>query len=279
VSRTVIVGDVHGCVRELEDLLSYVGLCSTDQLVFVGDLVVRGPKPHEVLTLARSLGALAVRGNHEDRLLRWRRAKGTGHPMRIGGVTRRTAEALKSRDWEFIEAMPLWLDLPAHGVRIVHAGVVPGVPIEKQVIRHLMYLRGFSPGSAGPGSAGPGSAGPGSAGPRMEAVEVRGTRSWAHAYGGPEHIVYGHNAQPEPEIAVHATGIDTGVVYGGRLTAMILLEAEHPPPPHERRRVLVSVPARQVYYDKDRRPPNNPAAPSPFRSPAARSPASGRRGV
>lgn len=257
MSRTVIVGDVHGCVRELEDLLSYVGFCAEDRLVFVGDLIVRGPKPHEVLTLARSLKALAVRGNHEDRLLRWRRAKRTGTPMKIGSVTRRTAEALKSRDWEYLEAMPLWLDLPSHGVRIVHAGVVPGVPIEQQHTRHLMYLRGLTTGGDGR--------------PR-EPIEIRGARSWAHAYHGPEHIVYGHNAQPEPEIATHATGIDTGAVYGGRLTAMVLLEGEHPPPPEQRRRVLVSVPARQIYYDKDkdRRPPTNPAAPSPFRSPASR---------
>ena len=71
MGRTIIIGDVHGCARELSDLLGYVGASSTDTIVFVGDLVVRGPLPHEVVSIARSLHAVAVRGNHEDRLLRW----------------------------------------------------------------------------------------------------------------------------------------------------------------------------------------------------------------
>ncbi len=235
MSRTIIVGDVHGCARELEDLLSYVGFGKRDKLVLVGDLVVRGPKPHDVVALARSLGASAVRGNHEDRLLRWKKSRGTAEPYKIGSVTRRTAEALKPRDWEYLEALPLWIDLPLHGVRVVHAGVVPGIAIQEQSPRSLMYLRSLTPES--------------------EPLELRGDRSWAHAYGGPEHIVFGHNALPEPEIAEHATGIDTGVVYGGRLTAMVLIEGERPPPPEQRTRVLVSVPARRAYFVKQKRPP------------------------
>lgn len=237
MGRTIIVGDVHGCVRELEDLLSYVGLGRGDALVMVGDLVVRGPRPHEVVALLRSLGARAVRGNHEDRLLRWRRSLGTAAELSIGNVTRRTAEVLKSRDWEYLETLPLWIDLPDHGIRVVHAGVVPDVPIEEQAPRTLMYVR--------------------SLGPNNEPSDVRSTRSWCHAYGGPEHVVFGHNALPEPEVAEHATGIDTGAVYGGRLTAMVLREGERPPPAAERKTVLVSVPAHRIYFGKPQRPPRD----------------------
>lgn len=234
MGRTIIVGDVHGCVRELEDLLSYVGLSSRDRLVFVGDLIVRGPKPREVVELARRLGALAVRGNHEDRALRFRRSRGTAGELRIGALTRRAVEALRPRDWEYLESLPLWIDLPEHRVRVVHAGVLPGVPIEQQAPRTLMYVRTL--GSAN------------------EPLEVRGERRWAHAYQGEEHIVFGHNALPEPDVAPHATGVDTGVVYGGRLTAMVLRENERVPRPEDRSAVLVSVPAHRVYYEKDKRP-------------------------
>jgi len=232
MGRAVIVGDVHGCIRELEDLLSYVGLSADDQLFFVGDLVVRGPKPHEVVALARAHGAVAVRGNHEDRLLSWRRSKSTSHEMRIGAITRRAAEALKPRDWEYLEAMPLWADLPSHGVRIVHAGVRPGIEIDEQDPRTLMYVRTLDR--------------------HMDPSELRGSVGWAHHYAGPEHIVFGHNASVEPDIAPHATGIDTGAVYGGRLTAMVLREGERPPAPEDRKKVLVSVPSRRVYVEKDR---------------------------
>ncbi|NUP06157.1 MAG: hypothetical protein HOW73_08875 [Polyangiaceae bacterium] len=250
MSRTIIIGDVHGCIRELEDLLSYVGFRKSDRLFFVGDLVVRGPKPHDVIALARSLNAQAVRGNHEDRLLRWRASRRSGIPFKVGSVTRRTAEALKGRDWDFIEAMPLWIDLPEHGVRIVHAGVMPNIPIQEQPPRTLMYLRSLGKNGTEP-------------------LELRGDVSWAQAYPGPDHIVFGHNAQIEPEIAPYATGIDTGVVYGNRLTAMVLMQGERPPPPEHRRRVLVSVPARRAYFVKEPRPPapdGTPSAsrPSPF---------------
>lgn len=228
--RTIIIGDVHGCVRELEDLLSYVGARSQDRVVLVGDLVVRGPEPRRVVALARSLGALAVRGNHEDRLLRWRRSRDTGHELRVGSLTREAGSALKKADWEYLESLPLWVDLPEHGVRVVHAGVVPGLSIEDQDPRTLMYVRTLSA--------------------TREPLEQRGTKSWAHSYEGPEHVVFGHNALPEPEIATHATGIDTGAVYGGRLTAMVLREGERVPPVRDRTSVLVSVPARRAYYAK-----------------------------
>lgn len=244
--RTILIGDVHGCRDELESLLSYVGWTSDDQVVMVGDLVVRGPDPRGTVALVRKIGARAVRGNHEDRLLRWRRSraqkkalKGLARPTgpKIGPLTRRTAEALRGKDWEYLEAMPLWLDLPEHGVRVVHAGVAPGIPMEDQDPRVLMYIRSLSRDAPGwP----------------LEPSEDRGSRSWAHFYLGPEHVVFGHNAQPEPELASYATGIDTGAVYGGRLTAMVLRAGEQVPPRKDRAAVLVSVPSRRAYFERSR---------------------------
>jgi hypothetical protein len=234
MARTIVVGDVHGCRAELEDLLGYIGLNRDDRLVFVGDLIVRGPDPRGTLDLLQKLHAESVRGNHEDRLLRWRRAQ---KKPKLGPTTRATASRLREKDWEFIEDFPLWLDIPEHNLRVVHAGVVPGLPIEAQDPRSVMYLRTLT--RAAPGWP-------------LEASEDRGPKSWAHSYDGPEHIVFGHNATPEPEIAVYATGIDTGAVYGGRLTAMVLRAGEDVPPPDERRAVLVSVPSRRAYYERSR---------------------------
>jgi hypothetical protein len=233
MGRTIIIGDVHGCRRELEDLLSYIGYNRGDRLVFVGDLVVRGPDPRGTLELIRKLRAESVRGNHEDRLLRWRRGSKKA-PVKIGPVTKATATQLKEKDWEYLEDLPLWIDIAEHGIRVVHAGVVPGLPIEEQDPRAVMYLRTLT--RAAPGWP-------------LEASEDRG-RSWAHSHPGPEHIVFGHNAQPEPEIAVHATGIDTGAVYGGRLSAMVLRPGEEIPPPSDRRSIIVSVPSRRAYVTR-----------------------------
>jgi hypothetical protein len=228
--RTIIVGDLHGCRQELRDLLSYVGFSRGDRLVSVGDVVVRGPDPHGTIALLRQKDARGVRGNHEERLLAVRHARAKDLPASIGGATRRAARALKPRDWAWLETLPLWLDLPEHNVRIVHAGLVPGVPMEQQDPRNLLYMRSLDD--------------------RNEPTEDRGAPSWAHRYAGPEHVVFGHYAKNEPEIAPFATGIDTGVVYGGRLTAMVLRDGEKVPPPEDRRSVLVSVPARKTWVPR-----------------------------
>jgi hypothetical protein len=227
--RTVIVGDLHGCLDELQRLLDHVGFSAGDRLVSVGDTVVRGPQPAETLDLLMALGARAVRGNHEDRLLRWRESAQGKVPMTIGAMTRETAKRLRNRHWRWLGELPLWLDLPEHGVRVVHAGLVPGVPIDRQSPRTLLYVRCL--------------------GKQGQPIESRDLLLWGERYHGPPHVVFGHNAMEEPQIHKWATGLDTGAVYGNRLTAMVLRAGERPPPARERTLSLVSVPARRRYVD------------------------------
>ncbi|MFT3767924.1 MAG: metallophosphoesterase family protein [Minicystis sp.] len=223
--RTVIVGDVHGCRAELSDLLAAVAFAEGDRLVMVGDLVARGPDPVGLIELLLSVGARAVRGNHEDRLLKWRR-----RPERhLGTHHRAVVDVLKERHWVYLEGLPLWLDLPEHGLRVVHAGLVPGVPMEKQDPRALMYMRCLAPSG--------------------KPVEERGEALWGARYTGPPHVVFGHNAMAEPQIHKDATGIDTSAVYGNRLTAMVLEEGSRVPPPASRKDVLVSVKSRKAYVE------------------------------
>ena len=224
--RTILVGDIHGCRAELEMLLDYIGFVRGDRLIAVGDLIVRGPDPTGTLDVLYAAGARAVRGNHEDRVLR---ALG-GEREAAGEAQRAAIKALRKRDVAWLRELPLWIDLPEHDVRVVHAGVVPGVPVERQDLRALMYMRCLSPSG--------------------EAVERRGEALWGKAYEGPPHVVFGHNALPDPQIHAAATGIDTGAVYGGALTAMLLRDGERPPPPEARRDVLVSIRARRRYADR-----------------------------
>jgi hypothetical protein len=135
--------------------------------------------------------------------------------------------ALSEEDFATLKALPLWLDLPGHGVRVVHAGVEPGVPIEAQEPTTLTAIRCVTR--------------------KGKPVFTRGGTPWGAVYTGPPHIVFGHNADSEPQVHPWATGIDTGCVYGGRLTAMVLEEGQPPPPPSAREEVLASVRARKAY--------------------------------
>jgi hypothetical protein len=233
VARTIVIGDVHGCVYELDDLLDQLGHTSDDRVVFVGDMLVRGPEPCAVLERYRRLDARAVRGNHEQRLLRWReqqrrqRAPGKAKPFKRGSMIH-TALQLGASDWAIIEQLPLWLRLPAHELLAVHAGLQPGVPLEQQAERTLLYSRCL--------------------GPDDEPLEPRDSGPlWGTRYQGPPQVVFGHNARYEPQIHAWATGLDTGCVYGGELTALVLGEGERVAPAAERGDQLARVPARRVY--------------------------------
>jgi len=225
MTRTIIVGDVHGCAAELDALLDRVHFALGDKLVLVGDLVARGPDSLGVLDIARRTGAVIVRGNHEQKLLDWRDDPET----QLSRIHLDVARSLRDVDWTLFDTAPLWVDLPEHGLRVVHAGVVPGVPIEEQHPRDLMQLRtlhvrGFAGGQEGV--------------------------LWGALYAGPVHVLFGHNAMPGLQLHPFATGLDTGCVYGGSLTAMVLPDGVKVPRSlPARRALLVSQPAARVYFE------------------------------
>jgi hypothetical protein len=229
MSRTIIVGDVHGCSRELDQLLEKIGPGAADTLVFVGDLLNRGPDSSGVLRRVRELSARSVLGNHEQRLVAARVSRAEGKPgPRLGSSLQSLMSELSEADWQQIEAMPLKIDLPEPGLRVVHAGVVPGVPFEE--LDPAIVTRIRSVGEDGAPS------------------EKWGT-PWGAKYKGPPHVVFGHNARAVPQLHPDATGLDTGCVYGGRLTALVLSAGVPVPPPGERDQVLVSVQAERAYAD------------------------------
>ena len=216
-SRTVIVGDVHGCLDELRGLLDDLDFDpGRDALVSVGDLVGKGPAGAEVVRWFREGGHRAVRGNHEDKVLGWR----LGHRARpLTGSHLAHAQALSDADWRWLEALPLWLRLPEHGACVVHAGRMPDRPLEAHepwVLTNVRALRADGRPSR-----------------RHEDGEP-----WAASWRGPEEIVFGHDAISGLQRWPFATGLDTGCVYGGALSAYVLPE-----------RRVVSHPAHHRYVE------------------------------
>lgn len=230
MGRSLIVGDVHGCRAELEQLLAELRFAPPDRLFFVGDLLARGPDSEGVLALCRQLGARSVCGNHEGRLLDALRARrGEAKRPRLSPEHYKLLQRLGAEDWAYIEALPLFLELPEHGLCIVHAGLVPGVPIEAQDAWTLTHVRSLD-----------------AAGRASDRAEFE---PWAASYRGPPHVVFGHNSRLGLQLHPDATGIDTACVYGGRLSALVLQAGE--PVPADvaaRREHLHSVPARAAYY-------------------------------
>jgi hypothetical protein len=228
MARSIFIGDVHGCARELGELLDRIGPDADDAVYFVGDLVARGPDTPGVLRLFREVGANGVAGNHEARLLDVRRARRAGEPTTKMGPTHEALLAnLPDSDWDLLEALPLYLEVAEHGVLVVHAGLAPGVPLERQDPWTLTHIRSFE---AGVPSAHPGG------------------ESWSAQYRGAPHVVFGHDARRGLQLHADATGLDTACVYGELLSALVVPRGRALPSPSERRDLVVSTRAHAAYY-------------------------------
>ncbi len=247
-----VIGDVHGCRAELEALLIQLGYTITRdehgrptgahqdgrRAVFVGDLVDRGPDTPGVLRLVMGMvaagDALCVPGNHENKLLRAMRGRNVQ-------ITHGLAESLAQLDGEpeeFRKQVEAFLDgLISHyvldGGRLVvsHAGL-----IERYQGRASGRVREFCLYGQTTGET------------DEYGLPVR--YPWANEYRGKAMVLYGHTPVPAPEWINNTMCLDTGCVFGGRLTALRYPERE-----------LVSVPAAQVYY--------KPARPFPANTDAA----------
>src|SRR5512133_316014 len=201
---------------------------SGDRIYFVGDLIGRGPDSRGVLQKVRELQAVAVQGNHERRLIEVHQSGSDGRRTRLGPAHRRLMQSFTHADWDMMLKMPLFAELPEHDLCIAHAGINPSIPMSKQDPWVLTHLRSFDESGA--------------------PSHRDGSHSWATSYRGPTHVAFGHNALRGLQIHPHATGLDTGCVYGGQLSALVLHEGEKVPPPERRSKSIVSVKARRQYF-------------------------------
>jgi predicted phosphodiesterase len=212
-SRTIVVGDIHGCYDELVDLLDQINFGSSDRIVSVGDLITKGPKNREVLELFMSDSRFAtVIGNHDLALRRhW-----NGEEVDLKPAQKETHKELKEekdRFMPFLNSLPFMIDLGRH--LVVHAGVRPNVELQSQTTEDITQIRTLG-----------------------EDRESKDGTPWYEVYDGEKVVLFGHWPAPEPRRGKMALGLDTGCVYGHHLTAYTIETGE-----------LNSVPARQAYAD------------------------------
>jgi serine/threonine protein phosphatase 1 len=215
--RLIAVGDIHGCHNEFSDLLDQLELVAGDRLVLLGDLVNRGPSSTKVIDLAKSANAISLLGNHELRLLKFKK---TGDRKYMKEHDLETFDTMRPEDWAYLEAMPLTFEEPELNTVFVHGGFLPGEPWQRQTAEVVTRIQVVDRDGR----------------PRKRA-DAPDAPSWADLWGGPPFVVYGHTPRPDVYRLKWSIGIDTGCVMGGLLTAYILPE----------RRIL-QVKARERYF-------------------------------
>ncbi len=237
-----IIGDVHGCFDELATLLHRlgyrIGRCDEDfalhhpegrRLVFVGDLVDRGPATPNVVRLARRAVAdgiaFCVAGNHDTKLARAL----SGHNVKVAHGLAASLAQLEAETPAFRKETERFLDrLASHYVfdegRLVvaHAGLKARMHGRDSKAVRAFCLFGQTTGE-------------------IDEYGLPVRQPWAEDYHGHAMVVYGHTPTPCPEWLNNTICIDTGCVFGGHLTALRYPEKE-----------LISVPAARIYCEPAR---------------------------
>jgi len=239
-----IIGDVHGCCDELEILLAELGYCVSwtptlsvtrdhdRTAVFVGDLVDRGPRSPDVVRLVRHMvdagQALCVMGNHERKVVKWligkdvKRSHGLEQTIAqyealwasdpVAGEDRRTVK-------DFLDNLRshVWLD--GGQLCVAHAGLK-----EEMIGRASGAVREFALYGETTGE--------------IDEFGLPVRADWAANYRGATSIVYGHTPVVDAGWVNNTICIDTGCVFGGKLTALRWPERD-----------IVSVPAAKTYFE------------------------------
>jgi protein phosphatase len=246
-----VIGDIHGCAAELQTLLGDLGyVIRRDELgraagashperraVFVGDLVDRGPDTPGVLRLVMGMvaagDAFCVPGNHENKLVRALR----GRKVQVTHGLAESLAQLAAESAEFRAEAERFMDgLVSHYVLdggklvVAHAGLVERYHGRASGRVREFCLYGQTTGETD-----------------EYGLPVR--YPWAGEYRGRAMVLYGHTPVPAPEWVNNTMCLDTGCVFGGRLTALRYPERE-----------VVSVPAERVHYEPARPFPVNPTA-------------------
>lgn len=217
--KTFVIGDIHGCFTELEDLLDKAGVADDDHIIALGDIVDRGPDSVEVLDFfSNHLSRLSLMGNHERKHIR-----GARHEVRLALSQIISREEFGTGYPQALEQMgrfPLFFDLLE--AVLVHGYLEPGVPLEQQ---RDTVLCGTMSGD--------------------HYLRNRYTQPWYALYDGEKPVIVGHhdhlrNGQPflyQDRVFC----LDTSCVHGGTLTGLLLPEFK-----------LVSVPSRHDYWRETR---------------------------
>jgi protein phosphatase len=247
-----IIGDLHGCCDELDALLQKLGYRATTldadspvwgnrayvhphgrKAVFVGDLVDRGPRIVDTVRLVRNLivagSALCVPGNHDMKLMRKLRGKdvqithGLANSLaEIDALSDAVREPFSKQLAEFLDGLVSHYVLDDGKLVVAHAGMKAEMQGRGSGKVRDFALYGETTGETD-----------------QFGLPVR--FDWAAEYRGQAMVVYGHTPVPEPDWLNRTVNIDTGCVFGGKLTALRYPEKE-----------FVSVPAAKTYCEPAR---------------------------
>jgi bis(5'-nucleosyl)-tetraphosphatase (symmetrical) len=197
-SRIIFIGDVHGCYEELKLLLKKTKYKDgKDRLIFLGDLINKGPYSIEVVDFVRSGNHECIMGNHELGFLR-----SLEDPSYFKKGFKKFYEELGAKREEVItwmRGLPLYIE--EEDFLCIHGGIQPGVPLENQKPRVATRIRTW--------------------GGDEDDLNDPDNPPWHKLYKGEKTVIYGHWAMQGYHKTKNTICLDSGCVWGGSLTGLI----------------------------------------------------------
>ena len=209
MSRLITYGDIHGCYKEFVSLREKINPLKADIEVCVGDVITRGKDSIKTLRYIQENNIKSVVGNHENKIIRYLRHEklGVESPIELDEDEKKIVSELNAGDIDFINNMPLFIKFGK--ITVLHAGVQNHFNLEslskkeESKVLRLRYITNsgkFIPFGE----------------------EDINSVFWSEAYDGKQgFIVYGHQTFKDARVDKHSLGIDTGCVYGNKLSAVV----------------------------------------------------------
>ena len=198
-NKVFIVGDVHGCFNSLTQLLKKAD-CDPDKhrLILLGDLINKGPHSFKVLNWVRRNKIESLMGNHEWKFIKCVEQK-SPLPKPLKELKGQMGKELSQ--WiKWLKTLPLYIE--EEDFLAVHGGLVPGEEPKQSSPENLLNIRYWDD--------------------KNKCLKKTGAPPWHHFYKKQKLVVYGHWALQGLNIQSNSIGLDTGCVYGGKLTGLWL---------------------------------------------------------
>lgn len=237
--RIAVLGDVHGCLDEFQRLLDNLAHESLDEIWHVGDLLDRGPDSGAVVQLCVERRIRGVMGNHESTVLKRRARILAGIKHKSVTEKDRTIASIRAEDWSYLENLPRFQVFDDLNTVVVHGGLLPRVPLHEQPFS-VCFMQMIKPWAKDGVTRWWGD--DKIHGCSEQENRAKGWVRWYEINDYPGLVVYGHSVFQKPHLFNNTAGIDTGCVFGGELTALIIPDMK-----------FVSVPAKRVYFETSKK--------------------------
>ena len=220
MNKIIIYGDLHGCLDEFKKLRAKVNPTKNDREIIIGDILDRGLQSNELLEYIRQNNISSILGNHEYKYIRYKKYQDIflkttkRNPISLDEKQQYIYDNLSSDDFKYLESLPFFMKID--NLTLIHAGITNNINLDttsKKELEKILWIRTLDE--------------------KQKILSLNddnpSAKLWSEYYDGNQGIiVYGHNVFNEVRFDKYSIGIDTGCVYGGKLTALIINDTNNP---------------------------------------------------